>query len=147
MRTVLLVGIVLLCAAPAEVFVGAQKSEPSKAAPKAITLTGCVERGESAPDQFALSENKGSQSYRLTGTDLRDYVGRRVQIVGGVASSKKLKIVGGLTPSANAAAQAGAMDPSKAATAAAGGSAGPGTVELPEFRVKSVRPIDGSCSN
>jgi hypothetical protein len=81
MRTVLLVGIVLICATPAI----AQKREESKPAPKAITLTGCVQRGESAPDQFTLSENKGSQSYRLTGTDLRDYVGRRVQIVGGVA--------------------------------------------------------------
>ena len=143
MRTVLLVGIVLTCATPAI----AQKRDEPKPAPKAITLTGCVQRGESAPDQFTLSENKGSQSYRLTGTDLRDYIGRRVQIVGGVASSKRLKIVGGLTPSANAAAQAGAMDPARAATAAAGGSAGPGTVELPEFRVKSVRPITGSCSN
>jgi hypothetical protein len=146
MRTVLLVGIVLMCAAPTGAASAAQKPEPSKAAPKPITLSGCVQRGESSPDQFTLSENKGSQVYRLTGPDLRDYVGRRVQLVGGVAS-KRLKIVGGLTPSPNAAAQAGAMDPARAATAAAGGSAGPGTVELPEFRVKSVRPITGSCSN
>jgi hypothetical protein len=127
---------------------GAQpQREPSKTAPpKPITLSGCVQRGESGPDQFTLSEKKGSQVYRLTGTDLRDYIGRRVQIVGGVRSNR-FRVVGGLTPSANAAAQAGAVDPARAATAAASGSAGPGTVELPEFRVKSVRPITGSCSN
>ena len=145
MRAHLLGGIAVICVGQA-LLGAAQKSEPRKPPPKPITLSGCVQRGESSPDQFTLSENKGSQIYRLTGTDLRDYVGRRVQLVGGV-SSNRLKIVGGLTPSANAAAQAGAMDPARAATAAAGGSAGPGTVELPEFRVKSVRPIDGSCSN
>ena len=146
MRTVLLVGMALLYVAPAAAVATAQKSEPSKQAPKSITLSGCVQRGESGSDQFTLSEKKGSQIYRLTGTDLRDYVGRRVQIVGGVPSNR-FRIVGGLTPSPNAAAQAGAVDPARAATAAASGSAGPGTVELPEFRVKSVRPITGSCSN
>ncbi len=146
MRTVLLVGIALMCAGPVGALRAAQKSEPSKSPPKPITLSGCVQRGESGPEQFTLSEKKGSQIYRLTGTDLRDYVGRRVQIVGGVASNR-LRIVGGLTPSPNIAAQAGAIDPARAATMAASGSAGPGTVELPEFRVKSVRPITGSCSN
>jgi hypothetical protein len=146
MRTVQLCGIVLLCAAPAGVLGAAQTREPSKPASKPITLSGCVQRGESGQDQYTLSEKKGSQVYRLTGTDLRDYVGRRVQIVGGVAS-KRFRIVGGLTPSPNTAAQAGAIDPARAATEAVGGSAGPGTVELPEFRVKSVRPITGSCTN
>ena len=123
-----------------------QQREPAKAPPKPITLTGCVQRGESAPGEFTLAEKKDSQIYRLTGIDLRDYVGRRVQIVGGVASNR-LRIVGGLKPSPNAAAQAGAMDPARAAVAASGGSAGPGKVELPEFRVKGVKPVDGSCSN
>ena len=146
MRTVLLVGIALIFVAPTAGVAALQKAEPSKPAPKPITLSGCVQRGESGSDQFTLSENKGSQIYRLTGTDLRDYVGRRVQIVGGIASNR-FRIVGGLTPSPNAAAQAGALDPARAATAAASGSAGPGRVELPVFRVKSVRPITGSCSN
>jgi len=39
------------------------------------------------------------------------------------------------------------MDPARAAMAAAGGAAGPGTVELPEFKVKSVRPVSGGCPN
>lgn len=145
MRLSVLGGFVLMCAA--QTALGAvQQREPAKAPPKPITLSGCVQRGESGPGEYTLAEKKDSQIYRLTGTDLRDYVGRRVQVVGGVASNR-FRIVGGLKPSPNAAAQAGAMDPARAATAAAGGSAGPGKVELPEFRVKSVRPITGSCSN
>ena len=145
MRTELVL-VLVAAMAPGSLLDAAQKREPSKPAPKPITLSGCVQRGESRPGEFTLSEKKGSQIYRLTGTDLRDYVGRRVQIVGGVTSNR-WRIAGGLTPSPNAAAQAGAMDPSRAATAAAMGSAGPGNVELPEFRVKSVRPITGGCSN
>jgi len=109
-----------------------------------ITLSGCVERGETTPGQFTLSDKKDGSTYRLTGTDVREYIGRRVQIVGGVAS-RRFTIAGGLTPNANVAAQAGAMDPVRAAIAAAGGTAGPGTVALPEFKVKSVRPVSGSC--
>jgi hypothetical protein len=79
---------------------------------------------------------------------MKKYAGRRVEIVGGVVSSPRLKIVGGLLPSPNAAAQAGAMDPSQAAIAGGAGGAGSGTgnVELPEFRVKTVRPVAGSCN-
>lgn len=145
MRVSVLGAVALMCTATIALG-AAQEREPAKAPPKPITLTGCVQRGESAPGEYTLAEKKDSQIYRLTGTDLRDYVGRRVQIVGGVASNR-FRIVGGLKPSPNAAAQAGAMDPARAAMAAAGGSAGPGKVELPEFRVKSVRPITGSCSN
>ena len=127
----------------------AQKSDTQKESkppkpPSSITLTGCVQRGESAPDQFTLSDKEDGSTYHLTGTDVRQYIGRRVQIVGDVAS-RRFRIVGGLTPNANVAAQAGAMDPVRAATAAAGGAAGPGTVALPEFKVKSVRPVSGSC--
>ena len=143
------IGVLMLAAA---VTASAQKQESAKPAAKPakpatpITLTGCVQRGESMPDQFTLSEHKGSQIYRLTGPDLREYVGRRVRLVGGAPDSKRLRIVGGLTPTPNIAGQAGAIDPSRAATEAATATTGPGTVELPEFRVKSVRPISGSCS-
>jgi hypothetical protein len=126
---------------------GAQQKTPDKtpkAAPKVLTLSGCVVRGETTPDQYTLEDKENGQTYRLTGTDVRDYIGRRVQIVGGTPS-RRFTIVGGLTPNANVAAQAGDMDPSRAATAAAGGAAGPGTVQLPEFRVKSVRPVSGAC--
>ena len=137
-------GLTLVCATPLAAQ-GAKPSAPPKAAVKMITLSGCVERGETPPGQFTLSDREDGSTYRLTGTDVRQYIGRRVQIVGGVAS-RRFRIVGGLTPNANVAAQAGAMDPVRAATAAAGGAAGPGTVELPEFKVKSVRPVSGSCA-
>ena len=109
-----------------------------------ITLSGCVERAEGSPAQYTIEDATSGVKYRLTGTNVRDFVGRPVLIVGG-AASRKLVIVGGLTPNPNVAAQAGAMDPARAAVAAQGGSAGPGTVELPEFKVKSVRPGSGGC--
>ena len=118
----------------------------AKPAPKIITLSGCVVRGETTPGQYTLEDKEAGTKYRLTGTDFREYIGRRVQIMGGVPS-RRFTIVGGLTPNANVAAQAGDMDPARAANAAAGGVAGPGTVQLPEFRVKSVRPVSGACSD
>jgi hypothetical protein len=122
-----------------------KKDKPAKPAPKVLTLSGCVVRGETTPGQYTFEDKEAGTTYRLTGTDVRDYIGRRVQIVGGAPSSRRLTIVGGLTPNPNVAAQAGDMDPSRAANAAAGGVAGPGTVQLPEFRVKSVRPVSGAC--
>lgn len=136
-------GLVMVGTAP--LIAQQQKSgPPSKPGNKMITLSGCIVRGETTPGQYTLEDKKGGTTYRLTGTDVRDYIGQRVQIIGGVPS-RRFTIAGGLTPNANVAAQAGAMDPARAATAAAGGAAGPGTVELPEFRVKSVRPVSGSC--
>jgi hypothetical protein len=120
------------------------KDKDKKASPKTISLSGCVVRNETVPDQFTL-EDKDEGKYRLTGVNLRDYIGQRVQIAGGVVETKRLTIKGGLLPNPNVAAQAGAMDPARAAVASAGGSAGPGTVDLPEFKVKSVRPVSGEC--
>ena len=131
----------LLCTLP----VGAQqKKAPAKAGPKTISLSGCVVSSEKSPDQFTLDDEQEGK-YRLTGLRLRDYLGQRVQIAGAVVENKRLSIKGGLTPNPNVAAQAGAMDPARAAVASAGGSAGPGTVDLPEFKVKSVRPVGGDC--
>ena len=125
--------------------IGAQNKQTSaKEAPKTISLSGCVVRGETTPDRYTL-DDAAEGKYRLTGLNLRDYVGKRVQIAGGIVETKRLTIKGGLTPNANVAAQAGAMDPARAAVAAAGGAAGPGTVDLPEFKVKSVRPVSGGC--
>jgi len=119
--------------------------KPANPAPEVLTLSGCVVRGEATPSQYTIEDKENGLTYRLTGTDVRDYIGRRVQVVGGVPARRRLTIVGGLTPNANVAAQAGDMDPSRAATAGAGGAAGPGTVQLPEFKVKSVRPVSGGC--
>jgi len=105
------------------------------------TLEVCLDLLEKAIDD--ADEGK----YRLTGIKLSDYVGQRVQLAGAVVENKRLVIKGGLLPNANVAAQAGAMDPARAAVASAGGTAGPGTVDLPEFKVKSVRPVSGGCPN
>ena len=145
MRRLLLLAFVLASVSTSATLGAQKKDKPKPAEP--ITLSGCIVRGESGPGQFTLAEAKDSQMYRLTGTDFREYVGRRVQIVGAVPDSKRLKVVGGLTPSPNVAAQAGAMDPSRAVVAAATDASSPGRVELPEFKVKSVRPISGSCSD
>ena len=124
---------------------GAQDKKPSaKGTPKTISLSGCVVRGEKVSDQYTLDDAAEGQ-YRLSGLSLRDYIGKRVEIAGAIVEMKRLTIKTGLTPNANTAAQAGAMDPARAAVAAAGGAAGPGTVNLPEFKVKSVRPVTGAC--
>jgi len=146
MRTslaLLAVGLALaLVCAP----LGAQdKKAPAKPASKTLSLSGCVVRGETKPDQYTLEDKDEGETYRLTGVKVSDFVGQRVQIAGSLVETKRLIIKGGLTPNANVAAQAGAMDPVRAAMAAAGGSAGPGVVELPEFKVKSVRPVSGAC--
>src|SRR5262249_43960346 len=125
-----------VCAAP----LGAQTSKP----PKTITLSGCVERDESQPEAFKLTDAKAKKTYRLTGADFREYVGRRVQIDGGIVV-RGVKIVGGLQPNPNIAAQAGALDPSRAAVQAAtsGTATGP-AANVQEFRVKAIRSA-GSC--
>jgi hypothetical protein len=69
-----------------------------------------------------------------------------VRLVGG-PQGKRLSISGGLWPSPNVAAQAGAIDAAEASIARQPGGAASGTggANLPEFRVVSVRSIDGSC--
>ena len=110
-----------------------------------MTLTGCIVRSEAAQDQYTLAD-AAEGVYRLTGLKFRDYVGQRVRLAGAVGS-RKLQIKGGLLPNANVAAQAGSIDPVQAAMANAGGAAGPGNPQLPEFRVKGIRPIPGGCPN
>jgi len=102
---------------------------------KTMTLLGCVQGDDANADSFTLSDRKaGRPTYRLRGTDVHAYVGRRV------------RIVGGLVPSPNIAAQASAIDPAQAAMAGAGRNpAGTGDVQFLEFRVASVRPVTGSC--
>jgi len=140
-QTAFAVGLAFVCAVP---LVAQDKKAPAKPAAKTISLSGCVVRSEKASDQFTL-EDATEGKYRLSGVKLQDYIGRRVQIAGGVVGTKRLTIKGGLLPNPNVAAQAGAMDPARAAVASAGGTAGPGTVDLPEFKVRSVRPVTGGC--
>ena len=120
------------------------KNANAKKKPEVVTLTGCVQPAEKTPGQFTLEDKDTGVTYRLTGAKVHDFVGQTVLIVGG-SESKKLVVKGGLLPNPNVAAQGSSMDPARIAVASQGGSAGPGTVELPEFNVKSVQPTGASC--
>ena len=102
---------------------------------KTLTLTGCVQGDETKAGWFTLSDKKTGATYHLTGSNVKAYVWRNV------------RIVGGLVPSANIAAQAGAIDPTKAAAAYQGANPpGTGSAEPLEFNVTRVRPMTGSCA-
>jgi hypothetical protein len=113
--------------------------------PKVITLTGCVERDASGADQFTIVDKKGGTKYRVTGQDFREYLGHPVQLDGGVVV-KGIKISGGLQPNPNVAAQAGAIDPARAAVQQATTPSSPGReIDVEEFRVKEIKTIGGAC--
>lgn len=141
MRAVHLIAIATLAAS---VTLSAQ-DKPKKAAPasKTLTLSGCV--AEDATSKDVTIEDAKAGSYKLTGLNVRDYIGQRVELGGAVYQSKKLVVKGGLVPSPNAAAQAGAIDQTQIANETHGGSAPTGDVQLPEFRVKSIRPLGTGC--
>ena len=85
-----------------------KKKESAKDTPKVISLSGCVVRGEKVNDPIVI-EDKTEGRYRLSGINLKDYLGQRVQIAGGEVQVKKLTVKGGLYPSPNVAAQAGKL--------------------------------------
>jgi hypothetical protein len=118
---------------------------PSPAPPKGtkttLTLSGCVGRDGITPGAFMFAQADTDVKYRLSGASMRKYVGQFVEIVGAPVS-RRLTIRGGLLPSPNVAAQAGAMDPTQAAMASQ--PVGPNGAELPEFHVTRVRSL-GSC--
>jgi hypothetical protein len=111
--------------------------------PKLLTLTGCIQPG-AEEDQFNLWDSSPSRkdkpAYRLSGgMDLKFFAGQKV------------RVVGGLLPSTNVAAQAGALDPAQSSMVSVGGVNAGGSVTapagatLPEFRVKTVKRLTGTC--
>jgi hypothetical protein len=108
-----------------------------------MTLAGCVSP-KPASGAFTFTAKDGTK-YRLTGKNIKKYAGQEVEIVGG--EGKKLTVKGGLLPSPNVAAQAGAIDPGQAAIASQPGptGGGTGTVELPVFTIDHVRGLSRSC--
>jgi hypothetical protein len=126
--------------------VAARQQQPAtanaKQPAKPLTLSGCINTSSSDSGLFTLSDAKQGTTYRLVGTDVREFVGQHVQVSG--VTSRRVQFVGGLYPSPNAAAQAGALSPNEAAIAATSGTA-TGTRPLLEFRVKSVRATPGAC--
>ena len=120
---------------------------PDSEAAVAQEVTGCVNRDE-AGDYFTLADIK-SGTFELTGIDARKYVGKRVEAKG---TARRLRIVGGLWPTPNIAAQAGSVDPLQTTIAAMPGSGTrgtePGTAAAPpvaELRVERIRTIKGRC--
>ena len=128
---------------------GSQSSSSPSAKPnptKPMTMNGCVDRdAAAATQQFTFTDSTDGSKYHLSGRDVGKFLGQPVQIVA-VVDTRRLRVVGGLTPSPNVAAQAGAIDPGKAAVAAiGGGTTGSGTVELPTLKVTRVSAAPGEC--
>ena len=117
-----------------------------KEAPKEMRLNGCISRDGATPGQFNFLDSDGGDKYRLTGKNLKKFVGQRVEIVGG-PPGKGVTFKTGLWPSPNVAAQAGAIDPAQAAIARMPGGAAdaPGASQLPEFHVTRLRGLEGAC--
>lgn len=122
----------------------ADKPDVEKSGPTPLTLAGCVVKG-SGPNDLTI-DDEANGKYRVSGNRIGRYVGQRVEVVGNVDTAR-LRIRGGLYPTPNAAGQAGAIDPVKAAIAAQPGGTGAGTgeVELPALKVKSVKALSGGC--
>jgi hypothetical protein len=119
---------------------GEKQEKKKESAPKLVTLVGCVASDEAVPGQYTIVDSNGDAIYRLTGTDMRGYVGQQVEVTGG--PPRRFTVRGGLLPTPNAAAQAGAIDPPPAAASA---PATQGSAAAPEFRVKSVKTVPGKC--
>jgi hypothetical protein len=137
--------VLVLLAGAAAAF-AAQAPADSKPKPQSnvLTLSGCVTPDPMQRNVFTLTDENDPTVYRLTGTSVKKYIGQRVEVSG--IPSKGLKIVGGLYPTPNVAAQAGAIDPARAAVEAQtqGGTAAAGRPTT-ELRVRSVRTVPGVC--
>jgi hypothetical protein len=122
---------------------GPQAQAP-KTPPEPLKLTGCLSTQLNPTGDYTFTSEQGVQ-YRLTGKDSRKYAGKKIEIT--QADIKGLRIKGGLYPTPNIAAQAGAIDPVQAgiATQPGGGAVGVGTNLPPEFHASRVRAVEGSC--
>ena len=129
---------VLLAQAPAEPQKKADSNQP-------VTLNGCVVRAAANDTSYTFTDNNGLK-YRLAGKSVSKYSGMSVEVVG-IVDHRNLKVAGGLWPTPNVAAQAGNIDPGKAAVAAlpGGGAGGTGNVDLPTLRVTRVGVASGEC--
>jgi hypothetical protein len=147
-RLLFAIAVSSTCVAAAAADQTTTSSATKKDATKSITLTGCVVRDAADATHFTLADfTSGETTYRLAGgADVRKYIGQRVT-VSGLRVEPKVAIVGGLVPSPNIAAQAGAIDPTRAAMAAQGSEANgrPGSIQVPEVRVRAVREASGGC--
>lgn len=122
----------------------APPSSSDKNTPKTVMLSGCVTRGKAQPNQYTLDDEQNGR-YQVSGKQIGRYLGQRVEIAG-TTNTSRLTFKGGLWPTPNVAAQGG--DPVRAAIAAQPGGGASGTggdADLPTFRVKSIKALDGRC--
>jgi hypothetical protein len=108
---------------------------PAPAADTPISLTGCIAAIDAGHDRFMLTEPKTRHVFRLASTTWRSMSGWSV------------RVVGGLLPSPNIAAQAGSIDPAIATMAIVGGiPVGAGDIRRVRTRLARVpAPPTGSC--
>ncbi|HEY3159324.1 MAG TPA: hypothetical protein VGJ78_10225 [Vicinamibacterales bacterium] len=141
-----LLAAVLVFQPAAPGFAQAAKTPPAKEALKEVRLNGCISPDDTRPGQFNFLDDDSGGRYHLTGKNLKKFAGQRVEIVGG-PPGKGVTFKTGLWPSPNVAAQAGAIDPAKAAIARMPGGAAdaPGASPLPEFHVTRLRGVEGAC--
>jgi hypothetical protein len=145
---------ILPVVAAAVLLAQAQPSQPpdktDKKDPNApLTMNGCVQRDYTDAknaNAYTFVDGTDGSRYRLAGKSVSKYSGMSVQVVG-VVDSKKLKVVGGLWPSPNVAAQAGSIDVATAAVAAlpGGPTTGVGNVQLPILNVTQLSLGQGEC--
>ena len=128
-------GLILTVATALASAQSAQPAQPAGPPPgkidKPLVLIGCVAAEPNTPNQYTLSDPKAGVSYRLYGVKVYAYEGRRV------------RVVGGLYPTPNIAAQAGSIDPTKAAIASTAPTVIAGSAQ--NFQVTEIRPIKGRC--
>jgi hypothetical protein len=120
-------------------------ARPATPTDRPSSLRGCISAAPDTNGSFTLTEQgpKGSR-FRITGRSMRDFAGKLVEVA--LVETKGLTIKGGLWPSPNVAAQAGAIDSSRAAIASQpGANASKPDLPLPEVRVNRVRTLEGSC--
>ena len=122
---------------------GAAQNNPAKPAPQPdrVSLDGCVAATSNARNVFTLDQD--GQTYVLKGLNVRDFVGKHVEVSGSL--TKRPRIVGGLYPSPNIAAQAGGIDLTKAAIASQSGPTSQSRQPSVDFTVKTVRVVSESC--
>ena len=108
-----------------------QPAVPKKNTAPVIAASGCISQDQS----------------RRGEVDRRKEAGQRGVIVVGTGSHR-MTIRGGLVPSPNVAAQAGALDPVTVAVASMPGAttnSRTGSAAAPEFRLGPVQAVSGSC--
>ena len=121
-----------------------RNSTPAKDPTPAITLTGCVSADPTTPGAYTFFDPKTGNNYKLTGPETEKLADKRWDIVVG-KGARRLTIRGGLVPSANVAAQGGALDPGQDAGSLRSGPPADAKASMREFRPTTLLAASGIC--